>query len=122
VQQATISHLLLDNVMRSDPLFSSERSFYDAFLTFCFRVDDFSGRTRLMNADAILLETLNRLCVSGSVSKRSDQIRNPSALTTVVIFAHRSFKDDLNIKLAGDRKSWSGFRRRAAKHSRFACP
>jgi hypothetical protein len=79
VQLAAISHPLLDNVMRPDPLFSEERSLYDAFLIFCFRIDDFSGRTRLINADAILSETLNRLCMSGSVSKRSDQIRNPSA-------------------------------------------
>jgi hypothetical protein len=89
VQQATISHLLLDNVMRSDPLFSSERSVYDEFLAFCFRIDDFSARTRLMNADAVFLETLNRLFVSGSVSKRSDQIRNPSALTTGCYFRAR---------------------------------
>ncbi len=51
---ATISHLLLHNLMRSDPRFSEERSLYDAFLIFCFRIDDFSGRTRLINADAIL--------------------------------------------------------------------
>jgi len=42
----------------------------------------------LINDDAILSETLNRLCMSGSVSKRSDQIRNPSAL--------RPLKDPLN--------------------------
>jgi hypothetical protein len=83
VQLATISHLLLDNLMRSDLLFSEERLLYDAFLIFCFRIDDFFGRTRLINDDAILSETLNRLCMSGSVSKRSDQIRNPSALTTL---------------------------------------
>jgi hypothetical protein len=62
--EACIAHLLLDNVMRSDPLFFWERSLYDAFLTFRFRIDGFSRRTRLINADAILLETLNRLCVS----------------------------------------------------------
>jgi hypothetical protein len=61
VQLATISHLLLDNLMRSDLLLSEERSLYDAFVIFCFRIDDFSGRTRLINDDAILSETLNRL-------------------------------------------------------------
>jgi len=68
--------------MRFDLLFSAELLLYDAFLIFCFRVDDFSGRTRLINDDAILSATLNRLCMSGSVSKRSDEIRNPSAFTT----------------------------------------
>jgi hypothetical protein len=33
-------------------------------LDLSFRIDGFSRRTRLINADAILLETLNRLCVS----------------------------------------------------------
>ena len=117
------SHLLLDNVMRSDPLFSSERSFYDEFLTFCFRIDDFSARTRLMNADAILLETLNRLCVSGSVSKRSDQIRNPSALTTGCYFRAPFLQRRSEHQACGRQKVMGvGFRRQAAKHSRFACP
>jgi hypothetical protein len=53
VQLATISHLLLDNLMRSDPMFSEERSLYDAFLILCFRIDDFSGRTRLLRRNVI---------------------------------------------------------------------
>jgi hypothetical protein len=32
-REECIAHLLLDNVMRSDPLFFWERSLYDAFLT-----------------------------------------------------------------------------------------
>jgi hypothetical protein len=48
VQLATISHLLLDKLMRADPLFSEERSLYDAFLTLPLRIDDFPVGTRLI--------------------------------------------------------------------------
>jgi hypothetical protein len=68
------SQLPVDNLIRCHPLFAEERSLHDGSLSFRLRINDFSVGTRLINADAILSEALNRLCISGSVSKRSDQI------------------------------------------------